>query len=238
MTDIQISIDASSTRRESRLAPAHLIGGVGGLVFAASVVAQNGIRASFPGADASAQKVIDFYGAHRGATLVLAALYPVGAIGLAAFAGGLLSRLRSRAARGPAFAGAIGLAGVFAIFTATVASDLAVAGYVHRGSAAADTVTGLWVLHNAIFGVLTASIGVALAGLTAASVAEGLIGAAWKPAGLLGGIALCVSAAFTPAILDGSGMIAIGLAGFVVWLAFVVVVSVALLRTPGADADN
>ncbi len=46
------------------------------------------------------------------------------------------------------------------------AFDVAIAGYIHRGAADVAVVDGMWVIHNAIFGFLLASIGIALAGLT------------------------------------------------------------------------
>jgi hypothetical protein len=222
------STDAS--RLGTRLAPSHLIGGIGGLVFVASAIIQNLIRAKLPANDARIGRIIDYYRGHRGATSVLAVLFVIGAAGIATFAGGLLARLRADHVRGPAIAGALGLAGIFSLFTMTVAADLALSGYVHRGHPATASVSLLWTLHNATFGVLLVAVGVALAGLSAAAAGQGIIGAYWKPIGLLGAITLGVAGAATPALIDGSPVLAIGLVGFIAWLAFVTTTSVALLR--------
>jgi hypothetical protein len=214
-----------------RAAPPGLVGGIGGLVFAGSVLAQNALRAQYPANDASATKVMTFYGEHRGLALVLAVLFPIGLAGLAAFVGTLVARVAHGDGRRAAFAGLIGAAGIVGNFSILLAADTAISGYVHRGDADTAVVEGLWVFHNAVFGVLLASIGVALAGLAIASAKQGLLTARWKAAGLVGGVLLLVAAATTPAIIDAGPTMVLGLLGFLVWVAFVVRASVALLRT-------
>jgi hypothetical protein len=221
-----------------RLAPARIVGGVGGLVFVASVVAQNLIRAAgMPANDAPTDRIIDFYAGHRGSTLALAALFAVGAAGIAAFAGALLARLTASRVRGPALAGAIGVAGVFATYSMLLASDLALSGYVHRGAPAPGVVSAMWILHNAVFGVLLVALGVALAGLSAAAAADGVVAGAWKPVGLLGAVLLGIAGAATPAIIDGSPVMVVGLVGFLTWLAFVATTAISMLRAPNASAS-
>lgn len=212
------------------LAPAGLVGGTGGLAFVISVIVQNGLRAGFPANDANAARVAAYYGGHRGVSLALAVLFPIGALGLAAFLGAMLARLGRGHHQAAAYGGAFGAAGIVAAYTMLVATDLAIAGYVHRGSPAPDVVDGLWVLHNAIFGVLLVSIGIALAGLSAAASVSGLIAEWWKALGLVGAALLLAAAATTPAIIDAGPTLFIGLAGFLVWIAFVIVSSVRLLR--------
>jgi hypothetical protein len=219
------------------LAPAGIVGGVGGLVFVASVIAQNLIRASaMPANDARVGRIIDFYGSHRGSSFALAALFAVGAAGIAAFAGALIARLSAAPVRGAALAGAIGVAGVFAVYSTMLATDLALSGYVHRGAPSADVVSAMWILHNAVFGVLLIALGVALAGLSAAAAADGVVAGFWKPVGLLGAVLLGIAGAATPAIIDGSPVMVLGLIGFLTWLAFVVVTAISLLRNPSTTA--
>lgn len=212
------------------IAPSHLVGGIGGLVFVATVIVQNAIRASAPGGGASAATVIHFYATSRASTFALAALLPLGAAGLAAFVGTVVSRLSAQRSSAPALAGMLGAAGIFATYVMLVATDLGLAGYVHRGAADPAVVSGLWVTHNAVFGVLLVAIAVALAGLSASAAAAGLMARPWKQIGALGALALAITGAATPALVDGSKIIALGLAGFLVWLAFVATTSVTLLR--------
>lgn len=214
------------------LVPAELVGGIGGLVFVVTVVAQNIVRAnSLPADDASATKVIGYYAGHLGTTELLAGLYVLGAVGLMCWLGALLSRLVAEAERASAIAGGFAASGIVAMFTMTVASDVALAEYVHRGAPSAGAVSVLWVLHNSVFGLLLVSIGIALATLSAAAAAAGVVGSAWKRVGPLGGIVLAVAGGCTPILVGGSKVLVVGLVGFVVWLLFVASTAVALLRS-------
>ena len=210
------------------------LGGVGGLVFASSVIIQNALRSKFPTNDADAAKVIRYYADHRSVTLALAVLMPIGLVGLTVFLGAVVARIVRGAGRRAAITGAFGAAGIIATFTILTAFDLAIAGYIHRGAADVAVVDGMWVVHNAVFGLLLAAIGIALAGLTRASAASGLLSPRWKRAGLAGGVLLLAGATTTPGIIDGSPTMFIGVAGFLVWVAFIIRTSVALIRQPQA----
>ena len=206
-----------------------LLGGIGGLAFVGSVVVQNALRSRFPTNDAGAAEVMKYYADHRAVTLALAVLMPIGLVGLTTFLGAVLGRARG-AARAAGITGAFGAAGIIATFTMLCAFDLGIAGYVHRGQAALATVDGLWVVHNAVFGLLLASIGIALAGLSRAAAVSGLISGRWNKAGFIGAALLLIGATTTPAIIDGSPTMFVGVAGFVIWLAFMIRTSVALVR--------
>jgi hypothetical protein len=223
----------ASTPDRTAIAPAHLVGGIGGLIFAATVIAQNGIRGlTAPAGGATASSVAHFYATHRPATLALAALFPLGAAGLAGFAGALGSRLAGTATRAAALAGLLGAAAIFATYTMVIATDVSLAGYVHLGGTDASVITALWVTHNAVFGVLLVAIAVALAGLSAAASAARLVAPAGQILGALGAVALAATGAATPAVIDGSPVLALGLAGFLIWIAFVITAAVALMRRP------
>ena len=225
------ALSATTTYGTAPLRPG-LVGGTGGLVFAGAVLVQNAMRAKFPANDVSAEEVMSYYADHRTVTMALAVMMPIGLVGLATFLGAVIARVARSAGRAAAVTGAFGAAGIIATFTMLTAFDVAIAGYIHRGAANVAVVDGMWVVHNAVFGFLLASIGVALAGLARASVASGLLSTRWNHAGLIGGGLLLAGAATTPAIIDGSPTMFIGVVGFVVWVAFVIRTSVALLRQP------
>ena len=225
------ALPTAATRRQSPVRPG-LLGGIGGLVFAGGVLVQNAMRAKFPANDVGAAEVMKYYADHRAATVALAVMMPIGLVSLTTFLGAVIARVARGAGRAAAVTGAFGAAGIIATFTMLTAFDVAIAGYIHRGAADVAVVDGMWVVHNAVFGFLMASIGIALAGLTRASVASGLLSTRWNKAGLVGGGLLLAGAATTPAIIDGSPTMFIGVAGFVVWVAFVIRTSVALLRQP------
>lgn len=219
----------AATPHQSSARPG-LLGGIGGLVFAGSVLVQNAMRSKFPANDVGAEEVMTYYTDHRAVTVALAVMMPIGLVGLTTFLGAVVARVARGAGRAAAITGAFGAAGIVATFTMLTAFDAAIAGYIHRGAADVAVVDGMWVVHNAVFGFLLASIGVALAGLSTASAGSGLLSRRWKKAGLVGGGLLLAGAATTPAIIDGSPTMFIGVAGFVVWVAFVIRTSVALLR--------
>lgn len=219
-------------RSGTALAPAGVVGGAAGLVFVATVIAQNAIRGlSGPAQNASPTAVTHFYATHRVSTLALAAMFPLGAAGLAAFVGTLGSRLADHRWRAPALAGLFGAAGIFGTYTMMIATDIALAGYVQRGRTDPAVVSALWITHNCVFGVLLVSIAVALAGLSAAASASGMVAPLWKPLGTLGALALAITGAATPALIDGSPIIGLGLLGFLTWIAFVATAATKLLRS-------
>ena len=220
----------SAERTITKIRPG-LLGGIGGLVFAGLVVVQNAIRSGFPANDATTEEVMRYYADHRSATIALSVLFPIGLVALTAFLGTVVSRAVRGAGRAAALAGAFGAAAIIGCFTLVTSADVAIAAYINRGAADPAVVEGLWVLHNAVFGFLLALVGIALAGLSIGSAASGLLSKRWAVAGPVGAALLVAGAMTTPAIVDGSPTFFIGLAGFVVWIAFVVRTGVALLRS-------
>ena len=225
----------SSTRAPAgRVLPAARLGGIGGLVFTASILVQNILRASAPQNDATPEKIISWYGDHRGGSLALAVLFPIGAAGIAAFVASLVAQARG-AARAPAVIGGLSAASLVAMFGVVTATDLALSTYVHRGAADPSVVSALWLTHMSLFGVNLVFIGITLAALTTACTMMGLLRPIWQKVGFVGAAALAVGAACTPAILDASAVLAIPMAGFLVWGVFVVAASISLLRKPATD---
>ena len=219
-----------TVERRANVRPGRL-GGIGGLVFAGAVIAQNAIRSGFPLNDAPTEEVMRYYADHRSATIALSVLFPIGLVGLVTFLGTVVARVTRGAGRSAAFTGVFGAAAIIATFTLVTSADVAIAAYIHRGAAEASVVEGLWVLHNAVFGFLMASIGIALAGLSTAASKSGLLSTRWAVAGPVGAALLVASAATTPAMVDGSATFFVGAVGFLVWIAFVIRTGVALLRS-------
>jgi hypothetical protein len=197
-------------------------GGAAGFVFVGLVAAQNVLRgASAPANDATAAKIVQDYADHRALHWVLAAMFAVGACALAAYVAALWDRLRADASVRYVRIGVLGAVLVFALFSVTVAIDLALTSYVHLGNASPDVVRGLWVLHNSVFTLLLAGIAIALFGFALAAVTGGLVGGAWKIVGVVGALLLLTTPLAAPAITEGSAAMAVGLLGFLGWLAFV-----------------
>jgi hypothetical protein len=197
-------------------------GGAAGFVFVGLVVAQNILRgASAPTNDAAASKIVHDYADHRALHWLLASMFAVGACALAVFVAALWDRLRANASAVYVRIGVLGAALVFALFSVTVAIDIAITSYVHLGNPSPDVVRGLWVLHNGVFTLLLAGLAIALFGFALAAVTGGLIGGVWKVVGVVGALALLTAPLSAPAITEGSPAMAVGLVGFLGWLALV-----------------
>jgi hypothetical protein len=206
-------------------------GGVAGFAFVASVVAQNILRgASAPANDAPASKIIADYADHRSVHLALAALFAVGVVALPTFVATLWTRLRDGASARFVRIGVLGAVGILTLFAMTVAFDVALTSYVHLGNPAPDVVRGLWVLHNAVFTMLLASLAIATFGFSHAAVAGRLIGKRWKTVGVVAPLALLVPVLAAPATVEGSPVLMLGVLGFAGWLAFLCRASYALMR--------
>lgn len=241
-TGIRIEERPAGTGNGAAAAPARSAalryrwGGVAGFAFVASVVVQNILRGAAPANDAAPGKIIADYTDHRSVHLVLAALFAVGATALPMFVASLWARLRD--GRGSTFVrmGVLGTAGILTLFASTLALDVALTAYVHMGDAAPDVVQGLWVLHNAVFTMLLASLSVATFGLCQAAVAGGLIGRRWKLLGVVAPLALITPVAFAPVVAEGSPVVALGVLGFAGWVAFLIRASYALVREASPNA--
>jgi len=229
-----VTLETPTDPASARMMRVARLGGVGGLVFIGSILAQNLLRASAPANDASPEKIISYYADHRAASLALAVLFPIGVAGLTTFVGSLVSRARG-AARTPAIVGGLSAAALVATFAIVTATDVAMSTYVHRGAPDPSVVSALWLTHMSVFCVNLMFIAVTLVGLTTACVKMGVVRPIWQKAGLVGAAALGVGAACTPAILDVSPVFGLALAGFLIWGVFVVSASISMLRRPATD---
>ena len=175
-----------------------------------------------------------YYADHRSVTVALAVLMPIGLVGLTTFLGAVLARVARGAGR------AVGDHGC--IRRSRDHRHLHDADRVrpwHRRlhpswrSGPVAVVDGMWVAHNAVFGLL--------AGMRSASRSPGSPVPRLRPAssppagskaGLVGGGLLLAGAMTTPAIIDGSPRCSSASPDSSVWIAFVIRTSVALLRQP------
>ena len=208
------------------------LAGVSALTFVGVVVLQNVLRGSeAPANDASARQVLDYYADHRAMTFVLLGTFVLSGLCLAAFIGGSLRRLAS-GGRGWATMGAVGVAGIMALFSVVVGVEEALSVAAHRPHPNAGAVEALWILHNSVFSVLDLFIAIALFGLARAGVAAGVTPRAFAWLAPIGTALLLVGTVAGPAIAAGDMMALFGVAavGFVIWLAFVAATGVRLVR--------
>lgn len=104
---------------------------------------------------------------------------------------------------------------------------------------AAPTLAGLlWTFYNAVFTLNMAAVGVTLLGLGRAATLAQLVPAWMSPTSTAGAALLIVAAIPAVAVTRGSLWFGVGATGFAVWLLFLAVAGVSLLRRPRVDAEE
>ena len=222
-----ISTDSPTQARRAAL---DRLAGAGGLVFAAILVADNLIRASAPGFDAAPAQVSAYFLDHRAAALVPLGLFPAGLLALFPFAAGVWARTRQEMSRWWASVGVLGTATIAALFAIVNITEIVLTAKAAQLASSPAVVQALWTLHAAAFGLDLAAIAVALIGLSRAAASVPLIPAWIAVAALPGAACLLTAATFTVALANGGPWLAPALAGFIVWVVFVITASVSLLR--------
>ncbi len=234
--DAQVESPTPSTHRGSRTGDLSTrAAGWGALTFAIVVIVQNLIRgATAPGNGASSAQLLSHYSGDVAITFVLVATYVVSGIGLVVFLGGITRHLLATSRPGWALTGVVGAIGIMIVFTLVVAAEqaLTVAAHMHHPDLGA--IQAIWALHNSIFSILDLSIAIALLGLSKATIAAGMTPKVFTKLAPAGAAMLIVSTVAGPAIAAGHTMALFGVGGlgFLIWLAFLIVTGVRLIRTP------
>ena len=206
--------------------------GAGGLVFLVLVAFQNVLRAvAGPATDASPHVVLRFFADHAWTVNLLAVTYVVGFVPLFAFAAGVAEHARDDARARPWSRIGTGSVGVIAVLFGLV-NVLQVVLVAANGSLHSDPalVQVLWSAHNAVFTLNFVAVAGALAGLGVAAATAGLAPAWMRPAALAGAVLLIAAAAPTVAEVHGSRLLALGLLGFLVWLALLGLAGTRMVR--------
>jgi hypothetical protein len=236
-THLDAQVEDSTPRTTGRSVTGDLstrAAGWGALTFAIVVIGQNIIRgASSPGNGASAAQVLSHYSADGAIPFVLAATYVVSGIGMALFIGGVTRRLLATGRPGWAITGLVGALGIVSVFTLVVAAEQALSVAAHMDHPQLGAIQALSALHNSIFSVLDLFIALALVGLSRATVAAAMTPKAFTWLAPAGAAGLVIGVIAGPAIAGGDAMALFAVAGlgFLVWLAFLIVTGLRLIRT-------
>jgi hypothetical protein len=206
-------------------------------LFLTTVVLQNLVEAAFglPD-DASGAQILAFTRQHAWTVHLLFVTYVLGFPALLTFASGIgrLAVPRHPAAALPARIGQFS-AGIIAVLFGLINVVQVTLVAARADLAGSPTLAHtLWAAHNALFTLNLVAIGGALFGLGTAAVTSGLVPRWLRPVVLVGAVALAASAMPIVAQVHGSPLFAVSVVGFVCWLAFLVVVTLRLLRA-GAD---
>ena len=219
-----------SRTRARDVASRDRLAGIGGLAFAATLLAQNLIRASGPGFGAAPAQVTAYFLHHRAAALVPLGLFPVEMIALFAFVAAVWTKAERADSRWQASLGTLGAATIAALFAVVNITEIVLTAKARSLAASPAVVQALWAVHAAAFGLDLAAIAVALLGLSYAAVSMTLIPAWFRVAAWPAAACLFTASVFTVALANGGPWVAVGLAGFAAWLVFVITASVRLLR--------
>jgi len=207
------------------------LAGVAGIVFVAGVVFQNIVHAAIdPAADASGATILSNLDSHRGLIEFVFALFVIEMAALLIFVGAIYGRAIDTPSGWLARTGLLGVAGIVACFTATVAIEAALTG-TQALAGAPHVVEGLWSVHMAFFTLNFTAIGVALFGLSLATAAAGLVPRWFRIVGPIGAGLLVIGAMpVVPAVRGSMAGMGFALPGFVIWLAWMVFASAGILR--------
>jgi hypothetical protein len=216
--------------RPGQAAASDRLAGAGGLVFAATLFADNIIRAGAPAFGAAPAQVSAYFLDHRAAALVPLGLFPAGMLALFPFAAGLWARSRSEQSRWWGSVGVLGTAAIAALFAVVNITEITLTAKAAQLVSSPAVIQALWTLHAAAFGLDLAAIAVALLGLSRAAASVSLIPGWIAVAALPGAACLLTAATFTVALANGGPWLVPALAGFIVWAVFVITASVSLLR--------
>ena len=227
---IQTTIGQQRRTQPQEPAVSGRLAGAAGLIFAATLVADNLIRASAPGQGASPAQVTDYFLHHRAAALVPLGLNTFG-ITVLVFVAALWAMAKTEHTRWWAGVGALGTAFIAAMFGVVTVTEIVLTAKAGSLAASPAVVQALWAMHGAAFGLDMAAIAVALVGLSRAAAAMRLIPSWLALAAWPGAACLFTASVFTVALVNGGPWVAVGTVGFVVWLAFVIIASISLLRS-------
>jgi hypothetical protein len=211
--------------------PLGRVSGAGGLLFVLLLLVDNVIRAGAPAFGASGGLVTAYIQDHRFAMMLPIALFPLGMVGLFAFATGMWSLAREdERALWWAQAGVLAVAAIAALFALVNLVEAAMVASAPQLASSPAIVAALWAVDGAAFGLNLASIGIALLSLSRAARTRGLIPGWLAALALPGAGCLLLASVFATGIAEGAAWLFVGLVGFLVWALFVLVSGVALAR--------
>lgn len=195
------------------------VGGAAGIFFAVGVLLQNALRAvsGAPSPGSSPAEVSAYVVGAAGTTAVLTGLFALNVVALALFAGAV-AREAWRAVPVLVVAGLLGIGGVLSLFSLTALVNLATV--ARAAELDGSVLVGLWSLHDAAFALNMAPLGLALAALGTAGTTVGITPRPFRVLAPLGAVLLVSAAAGGLWIVDGGPLLALGLVGFLTWVAF------------------
>lgn len=208
------------------------VAGVAGIAFAASVVAQNlwsGAVGLLPDGDAGAAEVLDVFADNGGAYGILVGWVALNLVALAVFLAGAYDRLRRDE---PMWAnvGLIGGITLMVFFAMVNLPIVALAAGADSLAGSPELVEMLWTMHGAAFALAGVALGIALVGFSLAASSAGLAPRWFRTVGPIGAAIIIAASVPVQAAAEGSPATMVGVAGFLIWLLFLVVCGTRMWR--------
>ncbi len=221
--------------------PFQRLTGLAGIVFVVLVGGFN-ILLGASGAPLNAADAADIAGylANNNATITtISVIAPLVWVSLLVFGIGVFAKVRSTDVdRGEAW-GALGLVGVLlvcAMFSIVVGTYVALSLGADSLAANSALTEMIWRFNRAMFTLNGTGLAVALLGFSMAGERARFISTGHARVGFVGAVLSLASATAVTPVVNGSAVGLLGLAGFLVWLGWVVAVSIRLLRDASPTA--
>jgi hypothetical protein len=209
------------------------IAGIGAIGFASIVLITNGVLASFPGHDASAAEITQYFTDHRTAALMSTAGFAFGAPFLLGFAAAFYGRLKAAGQAADlvwARLGAIGAFLILPMFAAVVTNRLVLLAGGDEIIGTPEIVTLLWRLESAAFLLNTLSLSIAVLGFGLAGARAGLLPRWFAKVAPVGAVFGVLGSATAVSGLEGGPTIVGGLLAFLTWMALLLIAGTRQLR--------
>lgn len=207
------------------------LAGFAGIGFAASVVVQNiwaNAAGLLPELDAKAAEVTEKISANADGIAILGSWMAVNLLLIGLFLAGIHDRVRAGDATFGRLGGIGGL--MVMVFFPMANLPLAVLAAGDGLAGSASLVEALWRLHNASFAMAEIGLGMALVGFSIAGVRAGLLPRWLQVVGPIGGVVIYGAGVPLKAAAQGSPTLMFGMAGFLIWLVFLVVAGTRMVR--------
>ena len=211
------------------------VAGLAGVLFVVLVVVVTAAigSSSPPDNDASAADIVSYYTDNGGLITLVSVVAPFVWVCLLVFASGVFAKVRAHEmtrGEGWVYVGLLGILMQNAIFVTVIATEVVInVGADSLGANAALTET-VWRFQRAMFVLNGTSLALALTGLSIAALRANFIPKWHAYVGLVSAALLFASAVTVTPTVDGSPTVFIGYPGFVLWLVWILVMAIRLVR--------
>lgn len=217
----------------NQVSTTRIVGGVA-LAYAASMIVQNAVFAvtGAPDYTAPLSMVLTYHAENQGALAVTSGLEAMNMVLLLSFVTALHGLVVRRGGAGADWSRLAVAAGatLAALFALTIATHITVVLATHGLTEPNPAFELIWQLHAATFALALPALGATFIGAALATHASGLTRPWQRIPGMIGGSLPILAGFGNLAIADGSPLLFIGTLGLAMWLVWLVVTGLRLIR--------